>query len=200
MPNLVTPLADVQVKNAKPKDKAYKLFDGGGLYLEIMPTGSKLWRMKFRQANGKEGRLSFGNYPEISLTAARAKRSEARQMKAKDINPGEAKRLEKRQKAAASSNTFEAIARQWHANRLDAWKENTAREAINRLEKDVFPLIGKRPVTKIDAPIMMYCGALKIAEREKSRRGMEDFRKWGHRAACSKRTYIEKIPFNPRRF
>ncbi|HCY61531.1 MAG TPA: integrase [Oxalobacteraceae bacterium] len=172
MPKLVTPLTDVQVKNAKPKDKSYKLFDGGGLYLEVMPTGSKLWRMKFRQANGKEGRLSFGSYPEVSLTAARAKRSEARELKAQDIDPGQAKRLEKLQKAAAASNTFEAVARQWHANKLDTWKENTAKDALNRLEKDVFPMIGKRPIAEIDAPTMLDVlrmvekrGALEIAAR-----------------------------------
>ena len=172
MPKLVAPLTDVQVRNAKSKDKPYKLFDGRGLYLEVMPTGSKLWRMKFKQANGKEGRLSFGSYPEVSLTAARAKRAEMRELKAKDIDPAQARRLEKLQRAAAASNTFEAIARQWHANKREAWKENTAKDAINRLEKDVFPLIGKRPITEIDAPLMLDVlrrveqrGALEIAAR-----------------------------------
>ncbi|KIF82411.1 tyrosine-type recombinase/integrase [Noviherbaspirillum autotrophicum] len=155
MPKLVVPLTDAQIKNAKPKDRTYKLFDGGGLYLEVMPTGSKLWRMKFKQANGKEGRLSFGSYPEVSLTAARAKRVEARELKAKDIDPGEVRRLEKLQRAAAASNTFEAVARQWHANKREVWKENTAKDAMNRLEKDVFPLIGKRPIAEIDAPVML---------------------------------------------
>ena len=61
MPKLVTPLSDAQVKNAKPKNKPYKLSDGGGLYLEVMPTGSKLWRMKVKQANDEETRLSFGS-------------------------------------------------------------------------------------------------------------------------------------------
>lgn len=65
MPRLVSPLTDMQVKNAKPKDKAYKLADGGGLYLEVSPAGSKLWRMKFMQATGKESRLSFGSYPAV---------------------------------------------------------------------------------------------------------------------------------------
>lgn len=172
MPKLVTPLTDVQVKNAKPREKPYKLFDGGGLYLEVMPTGSKLWRMKYRQASGKEGRLSFGIYPDVSLTMARGKRAEARELRAKDIDPGQARRIEKRQKAAAASNTFEAVARQWHANKLDTWKENTAKDALNRLEKDVFPLIGKIPVSEVDAPLMLDVlrrvekrGALEIAAR-----------------------------------
>ncbi len=172
MPKIVTPLGDVQVKNAKPKDKPYKLFDGGGLYLEVMPTGSKLWRMKFKQANGKESRLALGSYPEISLAAARAERARVREQKAKDIDPAQAKRMEKLRKSAAASNTFEVIARAWHTNKLEAWKENTAKEAMNRLEKDIFPLIGKRPITEIDAPVMLDVlrqiekrGALEIAGR-----------------------------------
>jgi integrase len=172
MPKLVKPLTDAKARNAKPKEKPYKLFDGGGLYLEVMPTGSRLWRMKFKQANGKEGRLSFGAYPEISLEDARAERNDARVLIAKDIDPGQARRMEKRQQAAAASNTFEVVARQWHAHKRETWKENTAREALNRLEKDVFPLIGKIPISEIDAPIMLDVlrqvekrGALEIAAR-----------------------------------
>ena len=71
MPKIVLPLADKAIKSAKPRDKAYKLADGGGLYLEVMPTGAKLWRMKFKQASGKESRLAFGAYDEVSLADAR---------------------------------------------------------------------------------------------------------------------------------
>jgi hypothetical protein len=75
MPKIVTPLTDMQVKNAKPKDKPYKLADGGGVYLEVTPAGGKLWRMKYRQANGKENRLSFCGYPETTLIEARTERT-----------------------------------------------------------------------------------------------------------------------------
>ena len=71
MPKRVSPLSQLKILNAKPRDKAYKLADGGGLYLEVMPSGDKLWRMKFRQAEGKENRLSFGPFPDVSLVAAR---------------------------------------------------------------------------------------------------------------------------------
>ena len=87
MAKIIKPLSPVQVRNAKPKDKSYKLFDGGGLYLEVFPTGSRLWRMKFRQANGKKSRLSFGAYPDVSLEQARQKREEARKLKAEGIDP-----------------------------------------------------------------------------------------------------------------
>ncbi len=155
MPKIVAPLTDIQVRNAKPKDKPYKLADGGGLYVEVMPTGSKLWRLKFKQANGKEGRLAFGSYPEVSLMAAREKRDVAKRQKAGGIDPGQARRIEKRNKEIAAANTFEAIAREWHDNKSETWKENTAREAINRLEKDVFPSIGSRPIAEVDAPILL---------------------------------------------
>lgn len=155
MPKIVKPLTDIQVKNAPAKDKPYKLADGGGLYVEVMPTGSKLWRMKFKQANGKEGRLAFGSYPQVTLVEARKKRDLAKEQKASGIDPAQARRIEKRNKEVAATNTFEVIARKWHANKSEVWKENTAKEAINRLQNDVFPLIGKRPITEIDAPILL---------------------------------------------
>jgi hypothetical protein len=133
MPKLATPLTDIQVRTAKPKEKAYKLADGGGMYLEVMPTGSKLWRMKFRQANGSESRLAFGSYPEVTLLDARNKRTEARALLAKKIDPAQVRRDDKAETATANANTFEKIAREWHTNRLSAWSASTAKDTINRL-------------------------------------------------------------------
>jgi len=175
MPKIAAPLTDIQVKNAKPKDKAYKLADGGGMYLEVTPTGSKLWRMKFRQANGSESRLAFGTYPEVSLLEAREKRLEARKQIAQGMDPGQARRKAKEESASASANTFEKIAREWHTNRLSAWSATTAKETINRLEKDIFPEIGKLPIASITHPQMIAAlrkiearGAGEIAHRLKS--------------------------------
>lgn len=155
MPKLITPLTDAQIRNAKPKDKPYKLSDGGGLYVEVTPTGAKLWRMKVRQANGKESRLSFGQYPDVSLLAARTERAAAKKMQAGGIDPVQSKRIGKQQKRAAAVNTFEVIAREWHANKSETWKENTAKEAINRLQNDIFPAIGNRPIAEVDAPLLL---------------------------------------------
>ena len=173
MPKIVPPLADITIKNAKSKDKAYKLADGGGLYLEVMPTGSKLWRMKFKQADGRESRLAFGSYPETTLVEARAKRAEARTQLAGGIDPAQAKRIHKVNKATANANTFEAVAREWHANKLDTWQPGTARNILLRLEKDVFPLIGRHPIVDIKAPVMLDVlrqiekrGALEMAKRQ----------------------------------
>jgi integrase len=173
MPKIVTPLTVTQVNNAKPKEKPYKLADGGGLYLEVMPTGSKLWRMKFKQANGNESRLAFGSYPETTLLEARGKRAAARKQMAGGIDPAQAKRIEKATAANAAANTFEAVAREWHANKLETWQPRTATNVLHRLEKDVFPMIGRHPIASIKAPVMLDVlrqiekrGALDMAKRQ----------------------------------
>ena len=106
MARLVKPLTATQVQNAKPKDKPYKLFDGGGLFLHVTPSGGKHWKMKFKQANGKESLLSFGAFPEISLEQARRKRDEARTQKAAGKDPGEVRRQEKAERESMSKNSF----------------------------------------------------------------------------------------------
>jgi len=164
MPRIVSPLTDIQVKNAKPKDKPYKLADGGGLYLEVMPTGSKLWRMKFVQASGKESRLSFGSYPEVSLSKARAARANARELRAAEIDPGQAKREAKQARAAAAIHTFEANARQWLLKTASDRAESTQLKITNWLEKDIFPHIGAMPISTIK-PRDVLAALQKIEER-----------------------------------
>lgn len=163
MPKLIAPLTDIQIRTAKPLEKPYKLSDGGGLYVEIMPHGSKLWRMKVRQANGKESILSFGAYPGVTLVDARAERAKAKQQQAAGIDPAQNKRIEKQQQKESAINTFELIAREWHANKSEMWKENTAKEAINRLQNDVFPMIGKRAIVDVDAPLLL--DVLRLVEK-----------------------------------
>jgi ribosomal protein L29 len=155
MPKLIPPLTDIQLRNAKPTEKPYKLSDGGGMYVEIMRNGSKFWRMKVRQSNGKESRLTFGSYPEVTLAGARAERSKVKQQQATGLDPAQSKRIEKLQKRIAAVNTFEVLAREWHTNKAETWKENTAKEALARLENDVFPRIGKLPIADVDAPFVL---------------------------------------------
>ena len=173
MPKLAAPLTDIQVRNAKPKDKPYTLADGGGMYLEVAPTGSKIWRMAYRQPNGKNTRLTFGPYPEITLLDARQKRMDAKKQKAAGTDPAQAKRIDKISKATASANTFEAVAREWHANKRDTWQERTATNIMHRLEVDIFPLIGRHPIAEIKAPVILDVlrqiekrGALNMAKRQ----------------------------------
>lgn len=147
-------LNDIKCKNAKPTEKAYKLADGGGMYLEIMPNGSKYWRLKYR-INGKEKRLALGVYPEVSLAHAREKRAEAR----KDIQNGQAPSFTKKEKKRLSKqnadNSFEVIAHEWHEHNKSRWTDGYGKEILHRLESDVFPSIGNYPITAITPPIIL---------------------------------------------
>ena len=115
MPKLCAPLTDTAIRNAKPRDKTYTLGDGEGMYLEVMPNGTRFWRMAYRQANGKKNRLTFGRYPDVSLAEARDKRLTARKQLAQGVDPGRTKREEKQAREKAALNTFEAVARAWLA-------------------------------------------------------------------------------------
>ena len=150
MPRKATPLTDSALKVAKAKDKAYKLTDGQGLYLEVMPTGSKLWRLKYRFA-GVEKRLALGAYPAMPLQQARQKRDEARKLLAEGIDPGEQKKAVK-QAQKAEGQTFETLAREWFAYNAPRWADSTAYKAKLYLENDLLPVIGMRPVSAITRP------------------------------------------------
>ncbi|WP_165067615.1 integrase arm-type DNA-binding domain-containing protein [Desulfovibrio sp. ZJ200] len=149
MPRVIKPLTAVQVKNAKPQDKPYKLYDGGGLFLLVTPAGGKLWRLKYRQENGKEGLLSFGSYPAVSLEQARRKRDEAKQQKASGNDPGQIARAEKAESKSLARNTFAAIAGQW----IDFMGSKIAPQTLkyyNSLMKNyLLPNFGDMPVKKI---------------------------------------------------
>lgn len=150
-------LTDVKVRNSKAGEKQVKLFDGDGLFLLIMPpgkktpNGSKCWRFKYR-FGGKEKLLAFGTYPEVSLSDARDRRTEARRQIAAGIDPGEARKARKAATIEAASNTFEAIAREWHTNSKPNWSKNHAERLLKRLEQDVFPSIGAKPISSIKTP------------------------------------------------
>lgn len=145
------PLTDTAIRNAKPADKPVRLFDGGGLYLEISPTGGKLWRMKYR-FGGKEKRLAFGVYPDLTLAEARERREEARKLLANDIDPGELKKAQKAASTERAANSFEVIACEWFDKHRDGWAASHSSKIIRRLEVDVFPWLGARPIAEITAP------------------------------------------------
>lgn len=166
-------LTDKHCKNANPKDKAYKLSDGGGMYLEVMPNGSKYWRMKYRYAE-KEKRLAIGVYPLVSLAEAREKRIEAKKLLTEGIDPTTARKNKKRDIIRNTQNTFELTAREWHENQKGRWSVKHAGNVMHRLEVDIFPYIGTRPIKDIDAPELLSVlrkieqrGALDIVSRVK---------------------------------
>ena len=144
-------LTDIALRNAKPTDKQQKLFDGGGLFLLIKPTGGKRWVLKYR-FGGKEKSLALGTYPEVTLVEARKRRDEAREKLATGIDPGESKKAEKRTQRLNAENSFEAIAREWHAKYAPTWSACHGERILRRLEVDAFPWIGGKPVSDLSPP------------------------------------------------
>ncbi len=139
-----------KVEAAKGKEKSYKLSDGGGLYLQVEPNGSRYWRMKYRFA-GKEKRLSFGVYPTVTLADARQQREDAKKLLAAGDDPGEVKKAKKLALTASTGilNSFREVALEWHRLKSPKWSEGYASDIIEAFEKDIFPHIGHRPIADI---------------------------------------------------
>ena len=150
---------------------AYRIADGNGMYLEVMPTGAKYWRMKFRIA-GKEKRLAFGVYPEVSLAEARSRRDEARKLLAMGRDPSLARRANKLAGTTKAANSFEVIAREWLEKFSTHWVPSHADRIVRRLERDIFPWLGDRPIAEVTSPELLSVlrrienrGALETAHR-----------------------------------
>ncbi|MEI6300958.1 MAG: integrase arm-type DNA-binding domain-containing protein [Betaproteobacteria bacterium] len=165
------PLTNTEILRAKPGAKPIRLFDGGGSYLEIRPTGAKLWRFKYR-IDGKEKLLALGAYPEVSLVKARQKRDEARALLASGTDPSEQRKTAKERRAGLAENTFEVIGREWYSKNVPTLAVTTKEKLIKRLEGDVFPWIGAKPIASITAADLIKVierieqrGALEIARR-----------------------------------
>ena len=163
------PLTDPAIRNAKPRERPYKLGDAGGLFLLVTPAGAKWWRLKYR-FGGKAKLLSLGVYPEVGLKQARAKRDEDRKRLAAGIDPSMARKAEKA--ARGGEDSLEAVAREWHAKYAPLWVPSHAEKIIRRLERDVFPWLGARPVGAVTAPELLTAlrriesrGALELAHR-----------------------------------
>ena len=144
------------------KTKAYKKFDGGGLYLEVKPNGSKLWRLKYRFV-GKEKRLSFGAYPTITLNQAREKRREAKLLLSEGLDPAEIKKEKIRQTVLDKKNDFYTVALEWFNLKKEEWSERNQEIVLNRLHNDIFPYLKNRPVKKIKPPEIL--NLLRIIEK-----------------------------------
>jgi integrase len=161
-------LSDRAIRNAKPRAKPYKLADERGLYLLVNAAG-KYWRHDYR-FDGKRKTLALGVYPDVPLKLARERRDDARRQVADGIDPGHARKAVKAARSGAES--FEVIAREWHAKRVPTWSDSTAEKNIVHLQQDVFPWLGSRPASEIDAPELLAMlrriesrGAIETAHR-----------------------------------
>lgn len=165
------PLTDTAIKNAKSSERPTKLFDGGGMYLLVSPTGGKLWRIKYR-FGGKEKLLSLGTYPEVTLRDARERRDSARKLLANKVDPSDHRKAEKATVVDRAANSFEVVAREWFAKHCATLAANHSDRTLARLKRDIFPWIGARPVAEITAPELLAIvrriegrGALETAHR-----------------------------------
>jgi hypothetical protein len=137
-----------QIDTSKPKEKDYKLSDGGGLYLLIKANGSKYWRLKYR-IEGKEKLLAIGAYPTVTLANARKKREEAKRLLVDGVDPSQKRKEQKQAAKTDKANTFENLTREWYEKRIDRWSASYAAEMMETFEKDVFPYIGDKPIAEI---------------------------------------------------
>ena len=164
-------LTAIEIKAAKATDKPFKMADGGGLYLLVQNNGARYWRLDYRFA-GKRKTLAIGVYPEISLLQARERREAARKILANGADPSDIKKAQKAAKVALIENSFESVAREWFSKHAPNWKENHSSKIIRRLEADIFPWLGARPIGDIGAPELLQTirriesrGALETAHR-----------------------------------
>jgi len=144
------PLTDTAVRNAKPGDKPIKLADEKGLFLLLNPNGSKYWRMKYR-FEGKEKLLALGVYPDTSLKDARERRDEARRLIASGVDPSEVKKAQKAATVERVANSFEVICREWLESRRSTVEPDQHKKTLARMEHDVFPWLGGKPIADIKA-------------------------------------------------
>lgn len=149
-------LTAIQVKATKPTDKPFKLSDGSGLYLLVQPNGSKYCRLDYRFV-GKRKTLAVGVYPDVSLLDARARRTNARKLLADGIDPGQNKKAIKMAGESRAANSFEVVAREWHGKFSPGWATTHSSKIIRRLEENIFPWLGARPIAEITAPELLAC-------------------------------------------
>ena len=160
-------LTDTVIRKARAKHTVYRLTDGGGLYLQITPAGGRLWRWKYR-FGGREKLMSFGSYPDVSLSLARERHVEARKLLASGTDPMAERKAEK----AAAENSFQSIARAWWEHWQDGKNLRHAVQVKRRMEADILPYLGARPIAAIEAPELVAMtkaierrGARDIAKR-----------------------------------
>lgn len=168
-------LTETKIKAAKPDAKAYRLPDSGGLYVHVMPGGSKIWRLRYR-IGGKEQTLTIGAYPDISLRVARERRDAAKDLLRQGINPSADKQMASALAHPGTIETFETVAREWYGQRKDMWRSKHAVDVITSLERDVFPLLGKYAPSKITPKMTLHVlrliedrGAIETAHRVRQR-------------------------------
>jgi len=147
-------LTDAKIKNAAPREKPYKLSDSQGLYIEVQPSGSKYWRLKYRFA-GKEKRLAIGVYPKVTLKFARKACDLAKDHLDQGIDPSQAKKAKKVEQAQSQVNNLEVISREWHTQQSKKWSDSYADKVLRAMERDLYPYVGTLPLDQLSPPQLL---------------------------------------------
>ncbi|KTJ34645.1 integrase [Klebsiella aerogenes] len=166
-----------QIEAAKPTDKSYRLADSGGLFLFVPPSGKKVWRMRYR-FEGKEKTLVIGPYPEIPLTEARAKQSEAKMKLLAGVDPAEQKQAIKKKEKEELADTFGDIFREWHTHKSKVWSKGYADEMMSMFTDDILPIIGHLKMDDVEPMVLLKVirlfedrGAMERADKARRRCG-----------------------------
>ncbi|WP_115609060.1 tyrosine-type recombinase/integrase [Citrobacter koseri] len=166
-----------QIDAARPAEKSYRLADAGGLFLFVPPSGKKVWRMRYR-FDGKEKTLVIGPYPEISLTEARAKQSEAKMKLLAGVDPAEQKQAIKKKEKEAAADSFGGIFREWHTHKSKVWSKGYADEMMSMFTDDILPVIGHLKMEEVEPMVLLKVirlfedrGAMERADKARRRCG-----------------------------
>ena len=143
-------LSDTKIKSLKPKEKMYRVLDAERLYIEVRPSGKKIWRFKYT-LNGKEGTVSFGEYPIVSLAEARKKKDESKALLKDDINPVDDKKKKKIDAVTATTNTFKAVAEEYALEQMKYKSEDYIEQFKRSMRKDIYKVIGHKPVKDVNS-------------------------------------------------
>ena len=164
-------LTDIKIRNLQPGTRPYKISDGSGLNLLVTPSGGRLWRLAYRYG-GKQKEVAFGAYPAIPLRRARELRDKAKALLAEGQDPAEIRKQERRLARAREANTLESVGRAWYSAQLSRWSPRHQKEVLKKLENDVYPVLGRRPIGDIEPPELLSAirkiedrGALHLAKK-----------------------------------
>ena len=156
MPKLATPLTDIQIRRAKPKDKEYSLSHGQGLSLRVRTSGTKEWVLRYKRPfTGVRTAIKIGNYPDLTIVDVQKEHTDCLNLLAKDVDPLEARTSKGREEQASKTNTLELVAAKWFDVKKTKITEDFAKDVWRSLDSHIFPRLGKYPISKIDAPMVI---------------------------------------------
>lgn len=177
-------LSDSKIKTLKPTEKMYRILDAERLYIEVRPSGKKIWRFKYT-LNGKEGTISFGEYPSVSLAVARKRKEDAKALLAKGINPVEDRNQKEEEKRAATNNSFKAITEEFIKEKMKYKSEGYVDRFKGAMERDIYKIIGNKPIKEVNS-----ADVLQIMKNTMERIKKQDNFATGEAAANLNRRFI----------